>query len=226
MMKKVSLLLLLSLFVFSVNAQSEQWSAGTSSTLLNLKEKKWDDVDGTPYLNNGEFVKGEIIQNGKHIKNQDLRYNAYQDRMEIMVSKDEVYEASKDEDIQFVLQYQLLKQVKYSKDDSVRNGYMFCLSCGDEVSLFKKISKVYLPAEQAQTGYHKDKPARFKDQEQLYLKIPEYDYAIPLESSQKKILSQFEGAEDKLKAYVKSEKLKLRKEEDLIQLIDYYKMIK
>ncbi|TRZ42025.1 hypothetical protein [Robertkochia solimangrovi] len=224
-MKRIALLLVCNLLVLSAFAQSEQWSVTGNSTLLNLKNKNLENVEGSPYLKEGNFTKGTIIKNGKEINNMDLRYNAFHDRVEVLVKEDEVYETTKSDNIEFMIDGQLVKAIPYLVRGKVNTGFLFCLSCEDGIDLYKRYYKEYLEPETGATGYHKDKPARFIEHEELYIKTPEMEYPQALEHSKRKIARQLGGNEDQLTAFIKSEDLDLKEDIDNIKLVNYYRTI-
>ena len=72
-------------------------------------------------------------------------------------------------------------------------------------------------------GYSADrKYDEFADKSSLYMSTQDDPAPAKVKKSKKQILAAFPGAEDEMSAYIKAEKLDLKKEADLIRLLKYY----
>lgn len=216
------ILLILMITTCGLYAQQTEAYAYGSTTLLNTKSTTYDGIEGTPYLDGKEFTRGYIIMQGKKIPNIELRYNAYKDKIEIKISEEKIYETNPTNENEFIIRGHHFVKGTYADRNAVKTGYLECLSCSDQVKLYKRYYKIYEEAKQAQTGYHKNTPPKLKDREELYIQFEGMDHAVELESSNRKILEQIAPLGSDINKYIKEERLKLKREEDLIQVIDHF----
>ena len=136
------------------------------------------------------------------------------------MSESEIYKGSTKPNYAYEIHGKKLYLVDYQDKNEKKTGYMVCLFCTADDMLLNKYTKIYYPPEKANTGYQKDKPAKFSDNEDYFIKLKGSSYAIPLESNTKKILKQFDNKQ--LDKFVKEKKLNLKKEDDLITFFKYY----
>ena len=75
----------------------------------------------------------------------------------------------------------------------------------------------------ATTPNHHDIPARFKDMEdKYYFKRSTERIIFPVSAKSKNLLLQLSDQEAVIKKYLKTEKIDLKNEKDLIELFKYY----
>jgi len=175
-----------------------------------------ENVEGNPYYNS-KFLPATIGDAGT--VNQ-VRYNAFLDVVE--VSNDKViYELPKVKEngiIKFKDPPETLFLIEYSGD---YDGYYFLIEDGKN-KLIKKIRMNLItekqtvdPQHQIKEGkvrYNKLKPAYFIRTEKQVINIPK---------NAKDLIFYFPDNKDKLIDFIKSNKIKLNKEEDLIKLVHF-----
>ncbi|WP_224489914.1 hypothetical protein [Robertkochia flava] len=223
-MKKLLYLFTFTFTLTSISSfaqQTEAYAYG-ATTLLNTKAAEYSGIDGSPYLDGSEFSKGYMVKDGKSIPNIDLRYNAYKDKIEIKISEEKIYATNPNNENDFIIKGRLFTQVDFTYKESERKGYMECLSCEGEARLFKRHYKIFEQAKQGRTGYDQNTPPRFISREDYFLQLPGMEKAIELEGSNKKIEEQFGTLDKEMTQFIKEQRLKLKKEEDLIRFIEFY----
>ncbi|WP_040279170.1 hypothetical protein [Psychroserpens damuponensis] len=231
-MKKSTLLSLsLSLimtFGFNIaNAQDDAGSnqalmdgSGSFITTLNQKSQK---AIGSPYLYEN-FTIAKISATPTEVYN--IRYNAYTDEVEVKVSDDKVQNFNKSISnvvITFIADDLKLTPLNYiNSNDGVQRGYFVPLTENNEkVKLFSKKQVVFYKAKPAVTGYDKDKPAEFKNVSDSYFISIQDAYARELPKKKKDLAKLFPKHSKEVLSFIKKNRIKTSREEDLIQLTNY-----
>ena len=204
-------------YVFTVSTDKKldpSIRSNESNDLIDLS-----NINGSPYEND-EFLPGKAVsKNLNNSKTFLLRYNIYNDVLEIKDDKN-LIGLIKSANI-----YATIKGTEYHYEDFIadnnmaKKGYFILLSKGENVSLFLRKTKQYKEPIQAKTSFHKNEPAAFIDSESFYFKKD--NVMSSLSQNKKKILQQFPEKEDELNSYLKKEKINLKSEKDLIQLFSY-----
>ena len=182
------------------------------------------NIKGSPYLNE-EFVLGNISPNNKKFL---IRYNAYNDLFEVKKSKDSVLNLNK-RNLNYTIQLGDLKFKSFmyspTDNDSKRYGYFAIMTTlNDSVVLLKKFTKKFTKKQEASNSYTSDIPASFSSSasESYFLLIhKDKDKIIKIRLKAKDIYDSFPKKRNKIKTYIKSTKLKLKNESDLIKIINY-----
>ena len=182
--------------------------------------KSYSEIDGSPYLQK-DFVPGSLITNEDHkYENIPMKYNGYDDRMEYKHKSGISFFLAKPEDFKEILlggSTFIYEEFKLGRKKV--QGYYEVLSDG-KISLLKKYTIAYKEAE-PQKPFSDPKPAKFVKKPNTYYiyKGEENIYEI---KNEKECLAILQDQKNKLAKYIKSEKLKIKKEEDLKKLIEYY----
>ena len=195
---------------------------GSNNTLLLA-----DDIIGSPY-SNPIFLLGDIYDQNKVIASKyALRYNVFQDEIEV---KEDLYE--EDSKIKILtknpeIYVKIMEDMFVFRDaleGSPETGYFQILHVGKAYSLYKKDAKKYYPAKKAQNSFEKDVLAKYADRPKYYL-VSEEGVFQKFESSKKKRLKMFKNKQQEIKEMVKSGKLSLTEEQDLLKVVKYYDVI-
>jgi len=170
---------------------------------------------GSPYYNRS-FVVGEVFIDKKLIEtNAALRYNALTDEIEYKETLHNDQEQSK-----ALLKAENLSAI-INKDYFIfikDKGYFLVLFEGNKLSLLKKISKKYCPPKKATTSLTKDFPAEFKNRFHYYLKDEIGELTLIPTSKRESFFNENE----KLKEFIKGQKLDLNNSSNLVKLVTYY----
>jgi hypothetical protein len=198
-------------------SQTEYISNRTANLLDNQ-----NDYTGSPYYND-DFLKGSILSKGKTIaSNQILRYNVSKEEFEIKDPKSPDSKILKtilrSEDIMIQIGNDTFEYI--SSEKNRLRGYFIPLFKGDKNSVYKKIKKEYIAAQRAVNSMTSDVAALYDQNEFIYL-VDSKGTFTELESSKKGRLNAFGPMKKKVKEYTKKNKLNLKKEPDLIQVVTY-----
>lgn len=181
------------------------------------KENK-PEYDGSPYLLD-EFRDAEIyLKNGRQYEDVPMNYNIHNDDFEFMT-----------DDISYSLgNNNIVKNIKvgdrdfyyrnYTYNSARIKGYLELVADGD-YKIFKKHRVIYTEPK-ATRGYVEAQPARFSPRSPDYF-IELADGNIVYFNKLKEIAELLPEKSDKLKDYIKDNRLKARREEDIITFADY-----
>jgi hypothetical protein len=178
------------------------------------------NYNGTPYLND-TFEKGRIIlTNGTSYTNLPLRYNIYQDVFEFE-KEGQAYQIPKDRTFkEFLMGDTVFRFSPYFVGSTKVTGYLQVLADGP-CSLFKKYRTILSEAK-APEAFKDAEPATFKAQaNKFFISFAEND--LPQEfGNYKEFLRLLPEHVAEMTKYLKSNKLKLRRETEIIQTVEYY----
>ncbi|MDX2414372.1 MAG: hypothetical protein QNK33_04210 [Bacteroidales bacterium] len=186
--------------------------------LKRIFPKDNSGYNGSPYLNDS-FVPGFIeMKDGKRYKNILLRYNIHNDQVEFESEGETMAIDNPDRIARVRIDKQEFYYFSFYENKELKKGYLEMLRDG-KYALYLR-HRVILKAgsdagayqEATQPTFHLQKPAHFiarKDSNPVKVK------------STDDILSAYKDLEEPLKKYAGKKNLKLKKEEDYINLIDY-----
>ena len=156
-----------------------------------------------------------------------MRYNIYNDAIEMKKNlTDEVAtDLIKSENI-----YAKINDKRYHYRDYVdeegksKSGYFILISSRGDSRLYLKKSKKFIPKKESTDPYGSGSPASFRDHNKYYFEINNSLFLIP--EKKKVFLKQFPDKKEEITKFIKSQKINLKKKEDLIKLLNYYSSIK
>jgi len=191
--------------------------SGDSNIALDLST-----VKGSPY-DNDKFQLGKILNKlTRESQTFYIRYNIFNDVVELketpnspkisgLVNSLNIYAKVNNKEYHYEL---------YETDNSKNSeGYFILLNKGKNISLYLQKSKEFKDKVIAKDSYHKEKPATFKDSEKFYFKKGKS--LVQVSSKKKVFLKKFPESSNEVSKYMKSEKIDLKSEKDLIKLFKY-----
>jgi hypothetical protein len=181
------------------------------------------NAKGSPYINkNFEAVKikkfGDKIFAG--------RYDANLGEMQIKRENDTIaLNNAEDFEITFVLTNKTYKTQDYrDKDGALKRGFLVVLSESDSLAILKKEVIKFYEEKPSSNGYDKGKPAEYrKMKDEYFFRIGNTVALLP--QKRKEFLKVFPEHTDKLKIFIKENKIDLKEDEDLITLFKYIETI-
>ncbi|MFP4489287.1 MAG: hypothetical protein ACLFN1_08290 [Bacteroidales bacterium] len=184
----------------------------------SFKKENKTEYDGSPYLLD-EFRDAEIyLKNGRQYEDVPMNYNIHNDDFEFMM-----------DDISYSLgNNNIVKNIRvgdrdfyyrnYTYNSARIKGYLELVADGD-YKIFKKHRVIYTEPK-ATRGYVEAQPARFSPRRPDYF-IELTDGNIVYFNKLKEIADLLPENSDKLKDYIRDNRLKARREEDIITLAGY-----
>lgn len=182
----------------------------------NGKDKiKYSDIKGIPYYY-PNFIPAKV---GNASGTIPIRYNSFLDTVEILNNTD-VYEIPKTESFpDFTFETTKEKLVLVNTHDDF-SGYFFELINGKNRLLKKIITKFY-PETPAPNTLVPGTPARFEIQKPIYfIQVDNNIIKIPKKTAEL-ISSLPSDKKDSVKDFIKTNKIKLTQEPDLIKLVNF-----
>lgn len=180
------------------------------------KPATYSDVQGSPFLYK-DFISGELKLNNGTTYKGSLRYDIYGDQIEFKTSDGEIYAVKNPETIQMaILGDQKFNYFESGEFNNVK-GYYEVLVIGN-YSLFEKYQVILKDPETARP-YVEAKPAKFLEQDSKFL-IMNTDGQF-IEINNKKDLLLGNGDQKKIEQFLKENKTKPSKKEDLIRFVEF-----
>lgn len=216
-MKTIALIFTILFFSLGIKAQLVNVEGNNTRIFINpvssINEKGVTALEEKKYLN--KTFRPAIIDTLKAITY--LRYNIFDDQMEVE-SGDKIYIIKKDvgRKIRFTSPKALYKV--YELDGSL--NYFLVLTNGKAQLLAKQIVK-FIPAEETTSSYKKAKEAHFKrNKDLLYLYLN--DNLVKIPSKKSSFPAIFGTKEAQIKSFMKKNKLRHKKVEDIKKVVQYY----
>ncbi|MEZ4803305.1 MAG: hypothetical protein R2797_11080 [Gelidibacter sp.] len=186
-----------------------------------------ETVEGSPYIND-EFLPAKISASEDNVFY--VRYNAIADQFEVKGENNKAYALNKyrrDIVVQLVGVKKTYQVFGYlDENDNENFGYFVIINGKDSnVKLLKKEKKFFIGEKVATTSYDTPKPATYKRaNDEYYIKVGE-DAAIEMPTNKKDIAKLFPKQEKNILSFIKENKIKTKKEEDLNMLMEYINQI-
>ena len=225
---KISLYLILFLVAGTIcySQQNIAFADGAfdrSSSFITIGLDDKVDVEGSKYIQDDFNMATISIYSGYKF---NVKYNAYDDEMEVQGKDNKSFALNKNEksaEVTFVNNNITYGLFDYANSDGQKvPGYFQKLSVGETVALLKKEKIMFIEEKVSKTGYDTYRPPKFKRlNDQFFIKLKESPVAIEFPKNKKNIASLFPNKKDKILKFIKENKIKTNKEEDLIKLTNY-----
>jgi len=222
----LTLLFIASLTVVNSQAQSVFKDTDIDKYISTVPIPKNNEINlvGTPYASD-DFKKGAAIKDGLTIaRNIGLRYNAHKDIFEIkktfVLTDGQARLLKKTDEISLKIDSESYVFLAPSANNKAQ-GYFILLYKGEQLTLYKKIKKEYIPAQKAYSSMSKPVPPTYKEKLIYYIADNEGILTELSSSKKKKVDALSEDHKKEIKAFVKENKLNVNKDEDLIKLAEY-----
>jgi len=174
--------------------------------------------EGTPYLFE-RFSGADIVLNaGQGYEDVPMNYNIYSDDFEYMIDNVSYVLGNNDIVSLISINDRNFCYMTYTYNSAQIKGYLELIADGD-FRFFKKHRVIYTES-QPTTGYKEAQPPRFSPRSP--------DYFIELNNNEVVYFNKLNDLADlipeegdRIKDYIKGNKLKARKEEDIIEIADF-----
>src|SRR5471030_3173506 len=186
---------------------------------------KMEDVDGSPLLNDQWAPGVVILADGTTYKDIPLKYNEMQDVLYFKGNNDHAYVFSKPVH-EFSMQYtvenktqrKLFKNGFTNVPNTSESSFFEILGDGS-AQLIKKDDKELTDVK----AYNQPVTKRLDDDSKYYLIIS--GKVIPFKKNKKFILSNLPGKQTAVEAFIKTNNINVKKDDDLVKLFSYYNSI-
>lgn len=188
------------------------------NTKLNV-----DDFQGSPYTSD-KFQPTVLFDKGERVGEFYYRYNAYNGEVEIKTSIADtgVGSLSRDKSLAILEDGKKLSFKTFiDKGNNTMNGYLLELIDGENYNLYQRTKVKYTEGAPAANSFVKATPNKFSHFTEYYIEKEGGNRIDEIETSNRKILKVLEGKDkEKIKAYLKDNKMKVRSIEDLKKVIE------
>lgn len=193
-------------------------SGNLSFRLITTKDSdRMKSVEGSPYLNE-DFEYGIVSVEGKNPLNVYLRYNVFQEQVEIKpdLRNEDTFLLPNKETTIYKIGPQTLVFEEIRSEGRIFSGFFIEHYNGENLRLLEKPVATLTEAVKAQTGYETDKPARIKIEEEFFV-VDSDGQVTPVRIKHRDVKKTFKspGA----KKYLSENNI--RSKEDLISFISF-----
>ena len=231
-MKYTYILLFSTLVTFIFQSQGNIYNnitGATHSALIdfgNRSQRKAQplNVQGSHYFNK-DFKIAKLEYFGKELNDTGyMRYNAFRDEIEMA---DTQYQDETDvillksADVIPLINGERYEYLPYRLESgNAFIGYLVNIFDGKNDKLYLKRKKTFMEAKIARTSLENSFPPRYVESEELYISS-NGGTPVKLKQSKKSIISYFKSNSDKIKKFIKSEKLKVSELSSIIKIFEF-----
>jgi hypothetical protein len=231
-MKYIYILLFSTLLTFNLQSQgniNNNITGATQSALIdfgNRSQRKAQplNVQGSHYFNK-DFKIAKLEYFGKELNDTGyMRYNAFRDEIEMA---DTQYQDETDvillksADVIPLINGERYEYLPYRLESgNAFIGYLVNIFDGNNDKLYLKRKKTFMEAKIARTSLENSFPPRYVESEELYISS-NGGTPVKLKQSKKSIISYFKSNSDKVKKFIKSEKLKVSELSSIIKIFEF-----
>ncbi len=186
----------------------------------------WINAVGSPYLSEG-FLPCKLYVGDEFAGDFFYRHNAYNDEIEIKDYFQDSVKQSLHTDKRFRLidgSKEISLKTLYTEDEIYRNGYLTLIGKGERFSLYSRTKVKFIEGTQPVNSLVRPTPDKFSNYTDYYYSsaAKEEDVAYFLPDRKNKFISSFDSdVAPKLKSFIKENKINIKKETDLLLVIDY-----
>lgn len=192
----------------------------------DLYKTKYNSPSGSPYLNEN-FTPAKINDISE---TKLVRFDAFEDRVEIMVDEKKVVILPDTTPFTISLLDGSDKQFEtksyFDEKGNLKTSFFELVSIQENYSLYLKEKIEFSKAVKAQ-GYQDAEPAMFKKQNETYFITDfkgETDQLLRIPSNSGKFLKFLPNHSKSIKTFIKTNKLNIDQDVDLLKIFDYYMM--
>lgn len=192
----------------------------------NSQNKKYNtafynDIEGSPYIYKS-FTLSEI----KGIKSKMLmRYNAFEDVLEIEKSPNEVYNLILDpayETITMNYGNYKLRLLNYPNDDApIKYGYLVEIASNDGITLLRRDKIIFKEGRLPKTSFELASPSKFTLAKSKYFIELKDKSIIEMPSSKKQLLEISPNKKQEIETFFKNKNYSFKEEQDLIEITKF-----
>lgn len=182
------------------------------------------NIQGSHYFDS-EFKITRLEYFGKELINSGyMRYNAFRDEIEMAdtpsQSESDVI-LIKSADVIPLINGERYEYLPYRLESgNAYIGYLINIFDGQKAKIFLKKKKTYMEAKIARTSLENSFPPRYVESVELYISS-NGSTPVKLKQSKKSIINYFGDNSDKVKKFIKSEKLKVSELSSIIKIFKF-----
>lgn len=218
---KLYIIIILNIFPLLIFAQAKEIFVEDYYFIKNInsgRATEYKDIVGSPYLNR-DFTEGIFYFKDSTAYKIPIRYNIYSDEMEYQI-KGINYAINDPKSLNRIL---LGASYFIFLDSNTERGYYEVLETG-KYTLLQKRKVNFRPEEGPKPIEGTIKPASFVKHPDIFF-ILNKDSQLKKISNLKSLINYMDDHKLKIESFVKKEKIKKAKKENLIKIVKYYNML-
>lgn len=215
-----NLLQILALFLFACS-----YAQQPPQDILKIAKKSelFEDYTGSIYAQDVP-TESSVIDEHSGTYTAKLRYNAYNDALEYK-SGPTVYEIARHTTIHARVGDDYYYYCKFKNQRGFkRSGYYVLVELSDQYRVYKKIELKITQPKENDVVSGSSTVGKVKTTESFFMEVD--GTLTPLPTNKKEILTVFSDQEEELKKYIKQEKIRLKKPDDLVKFVAKYNALK
>lgn len=182
------------------------------------------NVQGSHYFDK-EFKSTKLEYFGKELNDSGyMRYNAFRDEVEMADTQNQAETdiiLLKSADVIPLINGERYEYLPYRLDSgNAFIGYLINIFDGQNNKLYLKRKKTFMEAKIARTSLENSFPPRYVESIELYVSS-NGDTPVKLKQNKKVIIKFFNSNSDKVKKYIKTEKLKVGELSSIIKIFEF-----
>ncbi len=197
-------------------------SGGVSSTV------EWEErefiVSGSVYFDK-TFKSGKILKDGKLQAESLMRYNPFRDHFELQTSENSPQLMVKSGNVEAMLDGKIYQYVTYEDKEQQKQGYMNPLNDGPTYLYARTVKEVPI-IDLPDHGYEDFKSPAFATKHYYYIKRNDRPAIKLYALSRKEVFAVLWDKYSELRQYARKNKLHMRNEDEVIQVLEYYDTLK
>ncbi|WP_438966975.1 hypothetical protein [Flavobacterium sp.] len=217
------LILLITIIGLTTSAQTQLQSLDAETkqfvtwNLVRENSSEPINTDGSQY-----FVEAFMVAKLKGLDSiMYMRFNAAKDKIEIKKGETSFSLTPIDSiEVNFQVTNKTYRYLKYKLDELDKKGYLVCNTNNKNVNFYKKEVITYVPLKVANNPYSSDIPAHYRKDDDLYF-IGYDSKIIEFPKKSKDLINLFPDKENEIKKHIKENKLSLKKEEDILNIVSF-----
>ena len=218
------------LFISFLNAQGlGVMTDGAQQAMIDFGNKSFRkaqplNVQGSHYFDK-EFKATKLEYFGKELNDSGyMRYNAFRDEVEMADTQNQAETdiiLLKSADVIPLINGERYEYLPYRLESgNAFIGYLVNIFDGEKNKLYLKRKKTFMEAKIARTSLENSFPPRYVESVELYISS-NGDTPVKLKQSKKSIIKFFNANSDKVKKYIKSEKLKVSELSSIVKIFEF-----
>ncbi len=182
----------------------------------------YEEYEGSLYLK-AQYKEASIIDEKLGTIDAKLKYNIFTDALEYKEGSN-LYNIYKAPTVHARIDGDYFYYCEFKNTRGVdRSGYYVLVELNDQYRIYKKYTlRIKDPISNEMTHTHY--PGELRTLTTYYLE--ENNVILELPMNKKELLASFSDKQEDLKSYLKKEKIRFKKEEDLIRLVSRYNALK
>lgn len=222
-MKNLFFVLFTILFSIIISAQSPSYESRAFDKLsFDTFDLRAEGLNGTSYIQS-DFLPANVE---KYDSLLFLRYNAFQDEMEI--KKDKTYFIPKKIGLSVIFKGTnfTYKIFSFESKGKIKLGFLKVLQEGPRMSLLLQEKIIFVEEVKPKTGYEEYEAPRLKRIKDKLFYSEKNNVALEIPKKKKDILNIFSNNLVEIKSFVNKNRLNVKNQKNIIKIIEYYNTLK